>query len=231
MSPAKSSDPSTGNRPGRKVLIWDLPTRLFHWLTVALVLAAYLTWRVNWMDWHAKVGDAVLTLVSFRLLWGFFGSDTTRFADFLARPGVALRHLTHLFHREPDRSAGHNAAGGWMVLLLIGLLFGESLSGLHVANDVADQGPFTELVPAKVANAITSLHWIFWDALIAAIVLHVAAIAIYAVAKGQNLVVPMVTGRKCLPADVPQPRMMGVLRAVAFLGGSALAVAVLANVL
>jgi len=103
----------------RKVLVWDAPTRLFHWLTVVLVLAAYVTWRLNWMDWHAKAGDAVLTLLLFRLLWGFFGSETTRFFRFVASPRAAARHLACVLRREPDRQAGHNAAGGWMVLLLL----------------------------------------------------------------------------------------------------------------
>jgi cytochrome b len=215
----------------RKVLVWDLPTRLFHWLTAALVLAAYLTWRLDWMDWHAKIGDAVLTLVTFRLLWGFFGSDTTRFARFLASPRAALSHLAHVLRREPDRQVGHNPAGGLMVLLLIALLFGETLTGLYVNNDVADQGPLTELVPARIANAISALHWIFWDALLAAIALHVVAIAVYAAAKGQNLVTPMVTGVKTLPADMRPPRMAGAVRAAILLGCSAGAVAALASFL
>jgi cytochrome b len=215
----------------RKVLIWDVPTRLFHWLTAALVLAAYITWRLGWMDWHAKAGDAVLTLVGFRLLWGFFGSETTRFSRFLGSPRAAARHLTHVLRREPDRQAGHNPAGGWMVLLLLALLFGETLSGLYVANDVADQGPLTELIPARIANTITALHWIFWDALLTAVALHLLAILAYAAAKGQNLFKPMITGWKSLPADVPAPRMAGPLRASFFLGASAIAVAVLVNFL
>jgi cytochrome b len=215
----------------RKVRVWDAPTRLFHWLTAALVLAAYITWRLDWMDWHAKAGDAVLTLVLFRLLWGFFGSDTSRFSYFFASPRLALRHLADALRREPDRQAGHNPAGGWMVLLLLGLLLGETLSGVYVANDVADQGPLTELVPARIANTITALHWIFWDAILAAVALHLLAIIVYAAAKGHNLLAPMITGWKTLPASVPQPRMANSLRASILLGCSALAVALLVNVL
>ena len=120
------------------------------------------------MDWHAKAGYAVLALVIFRLLWGVVGSDTARFSRFVAPPLIAISHLKHALRREPDRQVGHNPAGAWMVLLLLALLLGETLSGLYVANDVADQGPLTELVPAPIANAITALHWIFWDALLAA---------------------------------------------------------------
>jgi Prokaryotic cytochrome b561 len=70
---------AAANGAERPVLVWDLPIRLFHWLAVVLVAAAYLTWQLNWMDWHAWVGDALLALLLFRLLWGFFGSETARF--------------------------------------------------------------------------------------------------------------------------------------------------------
>jgi len=183
------------------------------------------------MDWHAQAGNALLTLVLFRLLWGFFGSETTRFSRFLTSPRVALRHLAHMLRREPDRQAGHNPAGGWMVLILLALLLGEALTGLYVANDVADVGPFTASVPAPIANAITSLHLIFWDALLAAVALHVLAVLVYAVAKRHNLVLPMITGWKTLPDSVPQPRMVGPARVILLLSCSVLAAAALANFL
>jgi cytochrome b len=219
------------NGSDRKVLVWDGPTRLFHWVVVTLVAAAYVTWRLNWMGWHAKVGYALLTSVLFRILWGFFGSETTRFSRFVASPRAAARHLAHALRREPDRQAGHNPAGGWMVLLLLLLLLGETLTGIYVANDVADEGPFTELIPASIANTITALHWIFWAVLLAAVALHLLAIVVYTVIKGHNLLLPMITGWKTLPAGVPQPRMADLARAAILLGCSALAVAVLANVL
>jgi cytochrome b len=174
----------------RVVRVWDAPTRLFHWLVVALVAAAYATWRANWMIWHDRIGDAVLALLLFRLLWGFIGSEPARFSRFLASPRKAMRYLLHGLRREPDRQVGHNPAGGWMVLLLLFLLLGEVLSGLYVANDIADVGPFTEITPAPVANAITVLHALFWDALLAAIVLHLLTIFAYAVAKGTKLAAP-----------------------------------------
>jgi len=178
-----------------KILVWDVPTRLFHWVVVALVVAAYVTWRLNAMDWHAKCGYALLTAVVFRILWGFFGSETAEFLHFLTSPIAAARYLALTLHREPDRQVGHNPAGGWMVLLLLFLLLVETLTGIYVANDVADEGRFSELVPAPIANLITALHSIVWDALVAAVGLHILAIGLYAVVKGQNLLRPMITPR------------------------------------
>ena len=100
-----------------------------------------------------------------------------------------------------------------MVLLLLALLLAETLTGLYVANDMADEGPLTEIVPAWAANAIASAHAILWDALLAAIVLHVLAIAAFAAIKGQNLLRPMITGTKVLPASIAAPRTGSPARA------------------
>jgi cytochrome b len=215
----------------RIVLVWDIPTRVFHWLIVALVAAAYATWRLNWMVLHGWVGDAVLTLLLFRLLWGFFGSETARFSRFLTSPRTAFQHLKDQFRREPDRQVGHNPAGGWMVLLLLALLLAETLTGLYVANDIADEGPLTEIVPPWAANAIAVSHAVLWDALMGAIVLHVLAIAAFAMIKGQNLLRPMITGMKVLPASTPAPRAGSPARAGLLFLGCAVATALLVNLL
>jgi len=205
----------------RLVPVWDAPTRLFHWLVVVLIAACYVTFRLNWMDWHAWAGEAVLALLLFRLLWGLFGSDTARFSRFLASPAAACRHLAHLHRREPDIGVGHNPAGGWMVIVMIGILLGQTLTGLYENNDIADEGPFTELVPAHVADLITDLHRILWNALLAAIALHLLAIVTYAVVKRHNLLHPMVTGHKRLPEHVPAPRIANWRRAVVLLAVAA----------
>jgi cytochrome b len=157
------------------------------------------------------------------------GSDTARFARLLASPYVAIRYLAHFFRGEPVQ-VGHNPARGWMVLLLLALLLGETLTGIVDNNDVADEGPLTHAVPAMVLNLITDLHRLLWDALLAAAVLHVMAISIYAVAKGQNLR-PMLTGRKQLPDQTTPPRVTSLVLAGVVLGGSAAAVALLATFL
>ncbi len=195
------------DRNSRTVRVWDWPVRLFHWATVALFPALYVTWRLNWMEWHALTGDALLALVLFRVLWGFFGSDSARFSKFLTSPPVALRHLTQLSRSEPDLQAGHNPAGGWMVITMLALLLAETLTGLYLLNDIANEGPLTELIPARIANAITALHAILWNVLLALVVLHVLAILSYAAVLRHDLVRPMLTGRKQLPASVHEPRI------------------------
>ena len=118
-----------------------------------------------------------------------------------------------------------------MVLLLLALLLAETLTGIYVANDVANEGPLTETVPAVVANLITDLHAYFWDALLAATVLHVIAILIYVAVIRHDLVTPMITGRKTLPRDTKSPRLASIARAAFLLGCSALAAAALATYL
>lgn len=212
----------------RPVLVWDAPVRLFHWLAVVLVTAAYVTLKLNWIDWHVRIGEALLALVIFRLLWGVFGSETARFRSFVASPAAALRHLRHLFRREPDVQVGHNAAGGWMVLLLLALLLILTLSGLYVNNEIADEGPLSEVVPSWLANAIATLHGLAWDVLLAAIALHVLVIALYAIAKGHDLLRPMLNGYKVLPASIDSPRQTSTLLALLLLGIGAAVVMLLA---
>lgn len=214
--------------PARRVRVWDLPVRLFHWLTVLLVALAYVSQRMNWMQLHVRAGETLFALVLFRLLWGCFGSETARFSHFVATPAAAWRQLRHLAHREPDVQVGHNAAGGWMVLFLLALLFVETLSGLYDNNDIADEGPLSEIVPAAIANAIAAIHAYGWDVLAVAVVLHVCAILSYALVKRHNLLGPMVTGTKYLPATVRAPQRASLWRAVLLLAFSALVTVLLA---
>ena len=100
--------------PPRIVLVWDIPVRVFHWLIVALVAAAYATWRLNWMVLHGWVGEAVLTLLLFRLLWGFFGGETARFSRFLASPRTVFSiSKVGLGESPTTKSDTTRLAAGW----------------------------------------------------------------------------------------------------------------------
>lgn len=207
----------------RRIYVWDLPTRLFHWLLVGLVVAAYLTATFDAMHWHRRVGLTLLGLVVFRLVWGFVGSRHARFADFLRGPAAVLAYLRGAWH-----GVGHNPLGGWSVLFLLLLPLAMVGSGLFANDDVAFQGPLAGLVDKATSDRLTSLHHLLFNLLLGLIGLHLAAIVFYRLARGENLVKPMLSGWKegdfgeqppCLPARWP-----AFLLAVAIAAGAVWAV-------
>jgi cytochrome b len=198
----------------RPMKVWDLPVRLFHWAIVVLICLAWGTQEYNRMEWHVWIGYTILALLLFRIVWGFIGSDTARFTRFLRSPVAALRHLTQLYRREPDREIGHNAAGGWMVLLMLALIGVQAGTGLFANDDANTEGPLMHLVDKDRSDWLSHIHSVNFKLIEAAIVLHVLAVAGYAVLKRQNLVRPMLTGTKPMPVDTAPPRLVSPVWAV-----------------
>jgi cytochrome b len=204
--------------------IWDLPTRLFHWVLVVLIFAAWVSaWR-DWMQVHVVCGLTVLSLLLYRLIWGIVGSDTARFSHFLKSPLAALRHLMRLLRREPDTEIGHNAAGGWMVVVLLALLCVQVGTGLCSNDDILIEGPLARYVGKARSDWLTHIHHVNFTLIEIAIALHVLAIVAYRVLKGHNLLLPMITGKKRLPGATRAPRMMHPVLALVVLVFSALSV-------
>ena len=197
--------------------VWDLPTRLFHWILPVLLIVSYVSVQENYMRVHLASGITVLALLVFRVIWGLVGSETARFSHFLHSPFAALRHLLHLARREPDTQIGHNAAGGWMVLVMLLILFAQVGTGLFANDDGATEGPLAKFVRKDTSDWLSKLHGINFDILLGAIVLHLLAIAAYAILKRHNLVRPMISGKKRLPAATPAPRMASPLLAAVLL--------------
>ncbi|MDR3538201.1 MAG: cytochrome b/b6 domain-containing protein, partial [Acetobacteraceae bacterium] len=197
--------------------VWDAPVRLFHWAIVLLIGTSWGTAHWGYMDWHKLSGYAILTLLLFRLVWGFVGSDTARFARFLKSPVAALRHLAHMTKREADQEIGHNAAGGWMVLVLLGLLLAQVATGMASNDDVDTEGPYASFVGKAWSDWASHLHSVLFTAIEIAVAAHVVAVLAYAVLKGQNLVRPMITGKKRLPGNMRAPRMASPVLAVVLL--------------
>jgi len=187
------------------IRVWDLATRLFHWAIVILLFTSWLTQHENWMALHMLSGYGVLTLLLFRIVWGFLGSETARFSRFLRSPFAALRHLAHLHRREPDTEIGHNAAGGWMVLLLLVLLAIQVITGLGANDDGDNEGPLFDNVGKGWSDWLSHIHAVNFFYIKLAIAVHVAAVLLHAVLKRQDLVRPMITGRKRLPAGTTSP--------------------------
>ncbi len=160
----------------RLVRVWDAPTRLFHWAIVVLVAFSWYSMRESWMELHFLSGYTILTLLLFRLAWGFIGSDTARFARFLASPVAALRHLAHIYRREPDLEIGHNAAGGWMVLVLLVLLLVQVVTGLFANDDIMNEGPLAHLAGKSRSDWLTNIHSINFTLIEIAVAAHVFAV-------------------------------------------------------
>jgi cytochrome b len=201
----------------RPIKVWDLPVRLFHWLLVALIALAWGTETSNHMEWHVWCGYAILTLLLFRIVWGLIGSDTARFSRFLKSPVAALRHLSHIYRREEDRTVGHNPAGGWMVLVMLALVGVQAGTGLFANDDLLTEGPLMHFVSKSQSDWLSHVHSLNFKLVEAVIVLHLLAVLAYAVLKRQNLLWPMITGTKRLPVGTISPRLASPALAVAVL--------------
>ncbi len=202
--------------------VWDLPTRLFHWAVVLLIAASYVSVKYDRLDLHFLSGYALLALLLFRLAWGFVGSETSRFAKFLRSPAEAFAHLRQFPRREPDDQVGHNAAGGWMVLVLLADLALQVGLGLFSNDDVLSEGPLAHLVSKATSDQLTRYHALNFNVILGLIAFHVLAIVAYAAVKRHNLLRPMITGRKRLPGATRQPRMASSVVALMLLVLSAL---------
>lgn len=190
----------SANQPHR-VYVWDLPTRLFHWLIVALVAFSFYTGKTGGtlMQYHEWSGVAILVLVLFRVLWGFWGGAYARFTAFLKGPGAVRRYAASLFGLDYRPHLGHNPLGGWSILAMLICLFVQSATGLFANDDIFTEGPLYAWVSKSTSDGLTGIHHINQNVLLGLVALHLSAIAFHFVVKRENLVVPMVTGRKAWP--------------------------------
>jgi cytochrome b len=212
------------------IRVWDAPTRLFHWALVVLLGVSWLSESRGWMEIHFLSGYSVIALLLFRLAWGFVGSETARFSHFLKNPLAALRHLARLHKREPDAEIGHNAAGGWMVLVMLGLLAMQAGTGLFANDDANTEGPLFRYVTKARSDWLSHIHAVNFQLIELAVLLHIAAIAAYALLKRHDLVRPMITGRKPLPEGMLAPTFASPVWAAIVFALVAVLVGVAANV-
>lgn len=188
-----------------RIRIWDLPTRLFHWLLALCVIGLIASAKLGLMDWHFRLGYAMLTLLLFRLLWGLVGGRWSRFASFLHSPGSLWRYLRG--QGDPVHAIGHSPTGALSVFALLLLLLVQVASGLISDDEIASAGPLTHLVPGAWVSLASWYHravgqWL----LIALVALHIAAVLWYLWARGQNLIRPMFDGDKLLAQPVEASR-------------------------
>lgn len=187
-------------RAGRRIRVWDLPTRIFHWGLVAAVLTAVATGQVggDWMALHGRAGLACVGLVTFRLAWGFVGASHARFAHFAPTPARLRAYL-----RGQWQGVGHNPLGALSVFALLGLVGAQATTGLFSNDDIAFCGPLAALVSEEVSSRLTGWHRLAANGLLALAGLHLLAILFHALVKKDDLVSPMLTGHRSAERGEP----------------------------
>lgn len=199
-----SSTVTTSARPLKTVTAWDGPTRLFHWLLAAAVLSAWISCRFsevigdNRLVWHRWNGMSILVLLTWRVIWGFAGSSTSRFASFVKGPAEAIRYARDLASGRDRAYLGHNPLGTLMVLTLMSITIVQGTLGLFTVehNDLT-AGPLYNLLSEESLKQVARWHrWLFYWVLIPLVAAHVTANALYGLLKNDPLIPAMITGRK-----------------------------------
>ena len=207
----------------RRIVLWDLPLRVFHWSLVVSVTAAITTGELGgaWMPWHGRAGLLIVGLLVFRLVWGVLGSATSRFTSFAPSPGRLVAYL-----RGRWRGIGHNPLGALSVFALLGLLFAQVATGLFGNDDIAFAGPLNHLVADSSGSRLTGWHRLLADGLFVLIALHLAAIAFHVLVKRHRLIRPMITGRLDVESGLAPPRPVRGFGRFGLLSGVVIAAAV-----
>jgi cytochrome b len=191
--------------------VWDLPTRLTHWLFFAGVTFSWWTGETGRLEWHRWSGYTLLGLVLFRLYWGFAGGSTARFANFVRGPRAILSYL----RGERVAAIGHNPLGALSVLALLGLLLLQIVLGLFAVDvDGIESGPLSLYVSFEAGRVAAEWHDVVFNALLALIALHVVAVLYYLAVKRQNLIGTMVTGRRVYDGGMAPMTPASALRLV-----------------
>ena len=201
------------------IRVWDLPIRLFHWLLVLCMIGSLISVNLggNAIQWHAYFGYCVLTLLFFRIIWGFIGSTHARFISFIPNIEAVLNYL----RGKSPRYLGHNPIGALSVFALLFALSVQAITGLFVDDEIAFQGPFAKYVSSTTVSFLSQIHEGNQVVIYTLITIHILAIVYYKKFKGENLIRPMIYGDKeidpseeaqYLPSQLGQPSKDGGLQ-------------------
>lgn len=183
-----------------RIKVWDGFIRGFHWLLVIALGVLYVSGEEGWLDIHFVTGYSLLALMITRLIWGVIGSDTAKLSALINSPKKVVAALKS----DKEQRAGHNAAGSLMVIAFFVLVLLQLITGLFSTDDILVDGPLVQYVSYDLVELAGSIHHSNIDFLIAAVALHVLAIAIYRL-KGKQLVKTLLTGKT--ESTLPQPKM------------------------
>ena len=168
----------------RRVLVWDAPVRVFHWLMVLCFFGAYITAESErWRLLHVTLGYTMAGLVAFRILWGLVGTRHARFSNFVRGPAAVARYVGGILRGRPEHFMGHNPAGAVAIVLLLGLAAVISLSGWATYNDIG-------------GGWLEEVHEVAGNLMLAVVGVHVAGVIVSSWLHRENLVGAMIDGRK-----------------------------------
>ena len=202
----------------QRVRVWDLPTRLFHGLLMLAIVGLVVTGQIGGaaMTWHFYLGYLVLSLVLFRIVWGFVGGHWSRFAQFVPTPARVGRYAAELIGRRHRPTVGHNPMGALSVLAMLLLLLLQVFSGFMSDDEIAASGPWTALVSNQWVEWATAYHTEIGKVLILILVgLHIASVLFYKRVQREDLITPMISGDKVLPPGAPSSNDTASSRALA----------------
>ena len=193
-----NSKKSVSEKRPIRVLVWDLPTRAFHWMLVLLVTLSFVTGRAGGtaMRYHEWSGVVILWLILFRVLWGVWGGAPSRFISFVRGPRTVWAYARALLDKGHQAYLGHNPMGAWSILAMLTALGIQAGTGLFANDDIFTEGPLSPLVSKATSDWLTRVHRINQEILMALIVLHFTALFFYWAVKHENLILPMITGRR-----------------------------------
>jgi len=203
-----------------KIDVWDVPVRLFHWLLLALLGFSWWSGEQGseWMEYHGWSGFAILTLLLFRIAWGFVGSDSARFTHFVRSPRVSCAYFRSVLQRQPKAYLGHNPLGGWMILSLLLVLLVQATTGLFGNDDSAYEAPLSHWLQHDVSSFLTTVHAYNFDLLLGLIGLHVSAVFAHQLLRRDDMIKAMFTGVKMSVAGATVGRRVSTWRAFVLLG-------------
>ena len=180
-----------------KKLIWDLPIRIVHWLLTVLIFGSWYTVSVSGdMERHMLIGQTILCLLIFRVVWGFVGTRYAKFSSFVFGPRTILAYTRSILSRSGGGYAGHNPLGFLAVFAMLLLIGIQVTTGLFATDGDFYEGPLNHLVSGRTGNQITDIHYLNFDVLAIMIGIHIVAIFFYLLYKRENLISPMFTGKK-----------------------------------
>ena len=201
-----------------KIKVWDGGIRLFHWtLVILFALSCYSAFQDKfgiYADIHIYSGVAILALVTWRILWGFIGSETARFSHFVRGPRATLDYLRGALRKAPYERFGHNPLGGVSVVLMLVLLMAQTVLGLYSTDAMLFSGPLAHSIDGGLSEDLTEVHEVIGFTLMGLVGVHILAIVAYRVVRGANLVGPMITGSRQAHENVAAPRIASPLVAL-----------------